>query len=319
MIKYPSIEHYRNIIRTVKSNNDYKGKDENGVAIYNHTEPYPTLNFKGTVKLHGTNAGIVKRKTGITFQSRERELSLTSDNAGFMLAMSNKDLDFLFEGVDFIDYIAVFGEWCGKGIQKGVGICSLPKMFVIFGYKVDGAWVNLSRYDNAQGIYHINQFPTYNISIDFNNPEAMQNKLIELTLAVEEECPVAKHFGVSGLGEGIVFECVEDPTLRFKSKGEKHSSSKVKVLNSVDTEELESIKEFVEYAVTDNRLAQGMQYLKDNVTANPDQKNMGDFIRWVVNDIVKEEPDTIEKNQINMKKANKAVSSKCREYFFNNI
>lgn len=42
-------------------------------------------------------------------------------------------------------------------------------------------------------------------------------------------------------------------------KGEKHSASKVKTLAAVDPERLVNITEFVEYAVTENRLEQGTQ------------------------------------------------------------
>jgi len=321
MLKYPSIEQYRNVIRTVKTNHDYQGKDEEGNAIYQHLSDYPTLTFKGTVKLHGTNAAIVKYKDRIEYQSRERVLELTSDNAGFMLAMSGKNTDFLFKGINFQESIAVYGEWCGGSIQKGVALNKLPKMFVIFGIMVDDTWIDSSMYtaqDNSQGIYNINQFPTYTVEIDFNNPESIQNTLIDLTIAVEECCPVGKHFGVEGIGEGIVFTCTTNPLLKFKSKGEKHSSSKVKSLNPVDTEEVESIKEFVEYAVTENRLQQGLESLKSN-GIELSEKSTGDFIRWIVTDIIKEESDTIVKNQIDIKKANGKIAFKAKTWFFNNI
>ena len=319
MKKYPSIEQFRNVIRTVKSRHDFKGKDEaTGESTYYHDSPYPTLSFSGTVKVHGTNAGIVKYKDRLEFQSRERVLSLESDNAGFALAMSSKNLDFLFEGIDFKEHIVVYGEWCGGNIQKGVAVCQLPKMFIIFGCMVDGIWIDYQRFDDKQQIYNTNLFNIYTVNIDFNQPEAIQNSLIEWTLEVEEECPVGKYFGVSGVGEGIVFTCDSDPTLKFKSKGEKHSSSKVKVLNNVDTEELNSINEFVEYSVTENRLKQGLETMRAN-GLEVSQKTTGDFLRWVVNDILKEERDTIVKNQINIKKANGLISSKARNWYFSNI
>ncbi len=318
MIKYPSIEQFRNVIRTVKTQHDYVGRDEGDSPIYKHTSDYPKLTFKGTVKLHGTNAGIVKYKDRIEFQSRERVLSLEQDNAGFMLRMLGKNLDFLFSHILFEESIAVFGEWCGGSIQKGVALSKLPKMFVIFGFLVDGEWIDFVRHDNSQGIYHIEQFPTCTVEIDFNAPEHIQNDLIEKTIAVEEKCPVGAYFGVEGIGEGIVFTCVHDATLKFKSKGEKHSASKVKVLNSVDVEEVESIRDFVEYAVTENRLNQGLQSLKEQ-GMEIHQKNTGEFIRWVVNDIIKEESDTIVKNQINMKKASGQLASKCKAFFFNSL
>lgn len=204
MKKFPSIEQFRNVIRSVKERHDYKGKDELGeFPLYRHDTPYPTLTFSGTVKLHGTNASVVLYKDGhIEYQSRENVLSLTKDNAGFMLNMSGKKIDFLFDGIEFEDYIAVYGEWCGQGIQKGVAISELPKMFVIFGCKVDGKWIEFERFDNEQGIYNINQFPTYSIDIDFNQPELAQNTLVELTMDVEKECPVGKYFGISTIPSG---------------------------------------------------------------------------------------------------------------------
>ena len=53
MVKYPSIEQLKDVIRLVRTRHDYKGKDSEGNAIYEHTENYPTLKFKGTVKMHG--------------------------------------------------------------------------------------------------------------------------------------------------------------------------------------------------------------------------------------------------------------------------
>lgn len=319
MLKYNSIEQFRNVIRKVKENHDYQGKNELGEAIYSHITPYPTLKFKGTVKVHGTNAGIVLHKNGqIDFQSRERVLSLEQDNAGFMLAMMGKDLNFLFENVQFNDYIAVYGEWSGGNIQKGVAINGLPKMFIIFGYKVDGIWMDVRPQNNEENIYHITQFPTYEIDIDFNNPELSQNKLIELTITVEDECPVGKFFGVSGIGEGIVWTNIDNEDFKFKSKGEKHSASKVKTLNAVDVESLEGLKEFVDLAVTENRLEQGLQYLTE-MGFSLESKSTGEFLSWVVKDVIKEETDTIIKNQFDVKKVKSVVSAKARMWFLNRV
>ncbi|HBD93219.1 MAG TPA: hypothetical protein DC057_03510 [Spirochaetia bacterium] len=320
MKKYPSIEQFRNVIRDVRYAHDYKGKDENGKAIYLHTDNYPTLKFKGTVKLHGTNSAIVKYSDGrLEFQSRERLLSLEQDNAGFMAAMIPKDLRFLFI-LPFNEYIAVYGEWCGGNIQKGIAINGLEKMFVIFGIKVDDNWIDLPKYlySNLQGIYNILQFKTFEIEIDFNNPELVQNKIIEMTISVEECCPVAKHFGKEGIGEGIVFTCVTNQDLKFKSKGEKHSASKVKVLNTVDVEAMANINEFVELAVTENRLEQGISFFNEN-NIEIDAKNTGQFLGWIVKDILKEEKDTLEASGLDEKKVKNAIVIKARIWFLNYI
>ena len=114
MKKYPSIEQFRSVIRTVRTQHDYRGKDENGDAIYQHTSDYPTLRFTGTIKLHGTNASVVRYNDGrAEFQPRERVLSLEHDNASFMMSMMAKNLDFLFSGIEYSEYCAVYREWCG--------------------------------------------------------------------------------------------------------------------------------------------------------------------------------------------------------------
>jgi hypothetical protein len=50
---FTDIGQYRQVVREVRSHHDFAGKDANGDAIYSHTSPYPTLKFRGTVKLHG--------------------------------------------------------------------------------------------------------------------------------------------------------------------------------------------------------------------------------------------------------------------------
>lgn len=317
MKKYPSIEQFRNVIRDVRQSHDFKGKDEDGKAIYQHTEDYPVLKFKGTVKLHGTNSGIVKYADGhLEFQSRERVLSLNEDNAGFMTEMVAKDLEPLFSKLEFNDFAAIYGEWCGGNIQKGVAINGLQKMFVIFGILVDDVWVEIPKdlHINEIGIYNILQFPTYEIDIDFNTPEIIQNKLIEMTICVENSCPAGLFFGKEGIGEGIVFTCESKPYLRFKSKGEKHSATKVKKLNSVNVEEIESINEFVDAACSENRLKQGISYFNEN-GIEVDAKNTGEFLRWVVNDVLKEEKDTIIENSLDENKIKKSIAIKARMWF----
>lgn len=344
MIKFPSIEQFRTIVATILRQYTFVGLDDNGDAIYDNTKPKPTLTFKGTVKLHGTNAGVSFRyghdnSSEYWVQSRENIITPEKDNAGFAFFVeSNKEAFKKFAAqIDSIllinmqqNIITIFGEWCGGNIQKGVGISNLPKSFFIFGVKVSpitnteeearlkpAYWIPSHYLKSPEhNIYNIEDFPTYSIDIDFNMPQLIQNKLSELTIAVEEECPVAKAFGFSGIGEGIVWSTELNGNVhRFKVKGEKHSSSKVKTLAAVDTEKLESIQKFVDYAVTESRFNQGLE----NVFPNEEpieNKKMGDLIRWVVNDILKEEMDTMVDNKIEPKDVNKYVSSRVREMFF---
>lgn len=339
MIKFPSIEQFRTVVSNVNRHFNFVGLDENGEAIYDPTLPKPTITFKGTVKLHGTNAAVSGNFGGFWAQSRENIITPEKDNAGFaFFAHSHKEIFeamisavLLNNGLDGNkNTVTIYGEWAGGNIQKGVGVCNLPKSFFIFGVKITphteteeelkanpAYWVDYS-YLRApeQNIYNIDDYPTYSIDIDFNMPQLVQNQLSELTIKVEEECPVAKAFGFSGIGEGIVWTAeFKGVVHRFKVKGEKHSSSKVKTLAAVDVEKLEGIQKFVDYAVTESRFNQALENIFPN-NEPIDVKKMGDVIRWVVNDVIKEEMDTMVENKIEPKETNKYISAKVREMFF---
>ena len=82
--KFPSIEQYRHIVKELTERSQFVGKDENGKAIYDHTKSLSTIDFMQTVKIHGTNGGVILFKDGtIRTQSRNRVLSPESDNNGF--------------------------------------------------------------------------------------------------------------------------------------------------------------------------------------------------------------------------------------------
>lgn len=338
----PSIEQFRNVIANINRQFSFVGLDEQGEAIYDNTLPKPKLTFTGTVKLHGTNAAVCYNKAGgLWAQSKENIITPTQDNAGFAFFVDSHtseflDLFYLIVEKEKLDMdnntISIFGEWCGASIQKGVGIAQMPKSFFIFGVKISpivdssdeeavkknpAYWVDHTYLRSPdQKIYNINDYQTFKMEIDFNMPQLIQNELSDLTIAVETECPVAKAFGFSGIGEGIVWACeYKGVVYRFKVKGEKHSASKVKTLASVDVEKLNSIKEFIDYAVTESRFNQALE--KTFLNGEPvDIKKMGELIRWVVNDVIKEETDTMVASNIEPKDVNKFVSAKVREMFF---
>ena len=139
-----------------------------------------------------------------------------------------------------------------------------------------------------------------------------------MTVAVETSCPVGKQLGVEGTGEGLVFTCATNQHWKFKSKGEKHSVSKVKTLTAVDVELMKNITEFVDMAVTENRLEQGLSYFKEN-NIEIEPKNVGQFLRWIVTDVLKEESDTLEKSGLDDKKIKNAIVSKARIWYLNSI
>lgn len=311
-IKFSSIKQFRSVVREA---------------------PKKEIEFTGTVKLHGTNASVVMKSNyasaPVSFyaQSRNNIISPEIDHYGFAQFVHENE-DVLMNAADLViedsGELILFGEWCGKGIVKGAGISQVEKMFVVFAVKIDNEWVNYEEWCETLksffavakkvGIFNIYNFPTYKISINFNMPELSVNKLGELTKSVEDHCPVAAAFGIDGIGEGIVWSNHEHG-LRFKVKGEKHSISKVKTLAPVDVEKLNSISEFLDYALTENRLLQA----QSEVNPTLDIKMMGEFIRWVFNDIIKEESDVLLENGLNEKDIGRHVSNRSRSWFMDRL
>lgn len=210
MINFPSIEQFRNVIRTVRNNVAYVGKDDNGEAILDHSRLIPTLRFHGTVKLHGTNSCVAQSNGERWFQSRSRIITPLNDNAGFAFwATANEDkFDALFAKFPAESTVAVFGEMAGQGIQSGVGVAQIPKNFYIFAIQVDDEWlspISLKESVAETGLTCIEDFQTFDIDIDFNHPEIAQNELIKIVEEVERLCPVSHALGVDGIGEGVVF------------------------------------------------------------------------------------------------------------------
>lgn len=336
VIKYPSTNQFRQVIQNMRNKLTFSHIDENGEVVRKEPESW-CVPYVGTVKIHGTNGSIVwHSEDEVVFQSKAQIVDIGRDNAGFAAFMHRKSLSNLLRQVDNLCArmgiplkfpIEIAGEWAGRGIQKGVAVNEVEPFFAIFRVAVgrDESGLNWLPVDwtkyielQQERIFNISTFGSKIIAINFKEPEQSQNALVEATAAVEAECPVGKFFGVSGIGEGYVWtphnpELSKDSGLWFKVKGEKHSVSKVKTLAEVDPVRLENIKEFIDYAVTENRLEQGLGEV------GLDQKKIGEFLKWVSQDIIKEEGDVLEKNSLTMKDVGSKVANKAREFYMQKL
>ena len=332
-INYPKTQQFRDVVSTIKNQASFMGMDDDGEPIYDPSAKMPTLTFNGTVKIHGTNSAVCYNNIdGFWIQSRNRIIEPTNDNLGFAFFANNLKEELtemikmvaIDEEIDLdLATVTVYGEWAGKGIQKGVGISEIDRAFFIFGVKVSeinddeaAYWIDADglRYEEGR-VFNVSDYQSYTIKIDFNDPQAIQNKLIEITQEVENQCPISKALGIDGVGEGVVWSCTyKNAVYRFKVKGEKHSSSKVKKLASVDTDKLNSINEFVEYAVTESRFNQGINEVFQE--SDWDIKKLGEFLKWMMHDIISEESDTMKDNGLEPKDVSRKVSDKARGMFF---
>lgn len=330
--EYHKIRQFKDIVRDIQFKANYKGLDSEGQPIYEDSLK-PTLTFKGTVKLHGTNAGICYTPSkGIVAQKRSSLLdpSQLAGHFGFNQFVQVSQKETLTELMASLwnehctpeEQITLYGEWAGQGIQKGVGISEGEKSFYVFDCKVynpttdTSVWIDISDYKfEIENVYNIHSFLTFSMDIDFNKPALSQNDLVSYTNDVESICPVAGRLGHVGIGEGIVWTSFYNgEKYIFKVKGEKHSVTKVKSLASVNPEILQNIDEFVEYACTPNRIEQGIQE-----TEATEKRQMPDLLRWVANDIISEEDAELKANNLEWKQVAREVSNRVRQYFFAKI
>ena len=337
-ISFPSIPQYRDVIKQIQQ------------SAKHHVVVTPTVTFKGSVKLHGTNAAVVLGLDGEVYaQSRERVIDPFSDNAGFATWLvqhkqwfKNILENLLVYTTDDKQVVQIYGEWCGGNIQKGVGLSKLPKMFVIFGVRISENaesqnWLDVdilhnlfNEYEGKPENVHLStDFPAFFMNIDFNAPEQSQQSLIDLTIEVEKDCPVARKFLPDTtdelIGEGIVWEAVDSPNLpfsvqglRYKCKGEKHQNSKVKVLVPVDLEKVASVDEFVEKTCTENRLKQGLDKLKEMGLEQTSQ-NTGAFLKWVLSDCITENLETLSESGLTTKDVSSKLAAKTRLFYLSQV
>lgn len=342
--KFPSIDQFRHVVEAVRHRAEYIGQDANDKPIYDSARPKPRLTFQGTVKLHGTNAGIAfDLVEGTTeAQSRERILSLEEDHQDFcawsMSEVGAADLARLRKAL--LDGVArhagetvalrVYGEWVGKSVNAKTGIGQLPTRWVIFDVlatHADGSehwldvnlasrdWQAFHNPDNTTLIHFITDYQQFGMSIDFNDPGGALDGLEQLTMRVEESCPVAQALGGEGIGEGIVWVC-HHPVygrLVFKTKGTKHKGTKNSRLVQIEPEVLASLDAFTDAVLTESRLEQGfdlIQVERGKVTAD----HIGDFLKWVGQDVMKEESDTLKASGLDRKMAMGRINARAKTW-----
>lgn len=324
-----STESIYHMFKRVNESCNYRG-------IEQHQRP--VVDFEGTVKLHGTNAGIRLLGVGIrpVALTRTRVATVMSDNHGFAMFLEGIPQDIFDEmyidnnGLNQNAPITIFGEWCGGSIQRSIALSNCPNHFVAFAATRDDVTAeNGYRYIeyniftkemNSHRLHDIREIPTFEITIDFRlgDQEEVVAQLTKWVEEVEACCPWAKEkFDVEGIGEGIVFFRKDDPTNNywiFKIKGDKHSKGgdrhKGKLVE-IDLVKVESVSECVDVILTEARMIQMM--FDNNFTYDP--RNIGPFLKAVCVDCVKEQIDVVVENGLQWADVAKVVQTRARNWF----
>jgi hypothetical protein len=179
------------------------------------------IGFSGTVKIHGTNISLVFTSSSPPqVQSRTCVITPESDNGYGAAAWLFPHIQMIHSTTNTIigrEYkeLMVAGEFAGKGINPEQATTSpLEKFYAILAIRVDGIWQDRKvwhniRFSPSARIFNIYEFKTFSVVINFNEERTIGGgKMVsELSLEVENECPVALQLGgiKGGLGEGIVW------------------------------------------------------------------------------------------------------------------
>jgi len=317
---------------------DYEQQDEYWDIEVENSHCFYTNN----ILVHNSNAGCtlgVDDNDPIAL-SRSRVIDVNHDNAGFAYFVEQnkeviKGMLLELEKQHPNKKVYLYGEWCGSGIQKGVAVNKLDKMWVLFAVKIvpsdteEAYYVRLPMNFSCheRNIFNIREIGVRSITIDFNNPAIAQNEFVKIIEEVEACCPVGKYFGVEGVGEGIVAAYYNSADIRdhiFKVKGNLHaakSGGKVKTLKPID-EAREKLKaEFVNnHACPEWRLDQMYNEVFNVLNGGQgDIKKTGEYLKAVVQDVHKEEIDKLIEMGLEPKEVNSGISKVAKDYLFSRL
>jgi hypothetical protein len=319
-VSWGSIELLHNVVRTLTHLNEL------GRA-------FPVVEYRAKVKLHGSNCAVQVTEggeDGIVTQSRTSLLTPEADYKGFATWSQAHATYF----AQLPRGIVVFGEWCGPGVEKGMAISQVKrKVFAVFAVQVGDRIVYepdevraLVPAAGAPEDLHVLPWEGAAISIDYGARAALDAVAAELNdrvAVVEREDPwVARVFGISGLGEGLVFYPVRvdggapevDPVnlaqLMFKAKGEKHRTAGTRTAVQVDASVVASVDDFVALMVTEARLQQGLA-----AVGGRDPKLTGKFLAWIAADVRKESVAELEASGLTWAQVDKPIQVRARAWF----
>jgi hypothetical protein len=309
-VSWGSIELLHNVVRTL-------------TLLAEQGQAFPVVEYRAKVKLHGTNCAVQITADGIVTQSRTQLLTPTDDHMGFA-KWAHSHAAFwsaLPRG------LVVFGEWCGPGIEKGMAITQVKtKQFCVFAIQSGERMLYepaeiAALLPSAPAELHVLPWEGDAISIDFGSRAELERVAALLTdrvAEIEREDPwVKRTFGISGIGEGLVFYPTPmDQTLMFKAKGEKHRTAGHKAAVQVDATVAASVDEFVALMVTDARLEQGLVTACSGVR---DSKLTGAFLSWILADVKKESVAELEASKLTWHQVEKAVQARARKWFLGGV
>lgn len=351
-IKFESIERLEVVLKTIKHKSFMIGLDGENKPIYNTSLPLPTVEITLTEKIHGMNASVCySNKEGIYFQKRSEIINDKNDNWGFGEFAKERSAIFMEliiklakeNNINLDTHrISLFGEFAGTGIQKGSALDGMSKKFIIFQkFKVsnvneelraeDTKWYKTKIADKwicseLHSIFNIMNHFVKIVSFNFANFDEEYQDLNDILLDIENSSPIGEYLGkLNNIGEGLIgnFEFLGDE-YTFKIKGSKFQRTSVKKPKfNIDNELIQKKLECALKVCQPFRLEQvWMEIFEFNGVSfdtEPNIKKLGDFIKKVITDIIKEETIAFEEFNLTPKEVFPFISKICSKWFFEQL
>jgi hypothetical protein len=321
-MEWPSIKLFHNLIKSTKYYRE--GLSQTDEARQNFQDNIPEhmknilepIQFKSKVKLHGRNGGIIIENGQVAAQSRSIFVGCETDFGKIAFKGENENYFKSLANSAGTEKIAIFGEYCGPKIQKGVALTKLPEdIFAVFSITIGSEILTepseIEAFMTKDGTVKIpprifilpwHMEPIY---FDFLKDESHHK---ENLTRIEEEVNrigeldpwVQTTFGIQGPGEGLVFypslkegrislELFEE--FAFKAKAPEHRVVATKASVQCNPEKVDGVEEFAKLMCPEARLEQGAKEV-----GGYDMKKMKEFMTWVVKDVQKEGEDELVAN-----------------------
>lgn len=288
------------------------------------------LRYRQKIKLHGTNAAVRVNGNEVSFQKRRSDVTIGADNAGFAFWASH--IDWITSTNSQDEAYIIDGEWAGPGVQKSDAVTMTDKKrFYVFGVRELKSGVTVYDPDLIRNYIPDHEdilvLPYYGGFFDVFNDEHASKKFYaeSVNKIVDQigECDpyIKEMFGVEGAGEGLVCFPTTDTgyiatdvynTFVFKAKSEAHRVQKTKVAAKVAVEVPDCAFEFIDNFVTSNRM---QQMVDEHFEGSFESKNIGDFIKAVSEDVLKESTEELATAGLEWKQVNKLLSKKAVDWF----
>lgn len=349
---FGSTDHFANLLKAVNRNTDNGGRlafagydPALGVPptpaqvelLQSYRPELPIIKFVGSEKLHGTNMAVCFSNGELWVQSRNRIATVDDDQDGMAQYVADHKAAWMeiINGIieyDFIDTIThtmvLDCEWAGGNIQKGNAACSdTDKAAYLFDHYrvVENGDDSKQTFHSTAGIGHedhrifnMASFGEYVITLDFNKPEECKAALQGMAEQIEEKSPIAAHFGKpSNVGEGVYLHSEPfdgHPMYKLKAKGEKHGGKPKVPQAPVDDARIAYLTTIAEKVTPTWRLSQAI-----TDTGATERKHIGLLMKWVGEDIQKEEMPTLEEADVTFKDISKIVGNIVKTYYFNSL